>query len=353
LAVLKPWAGAPAGAAVDPLTSAPPPADPLAQAAAPAESPPLAPAGSPPRPPVSAPAASVTPVPTALKITSAPATIQSGETAPLRAAVVDQNGSEMGRLGTWSSSDLNVARIRNGQVEGIAEGRATLTARAGELSSQTTVRVVAVPVASVSVEPDRLELLVGAPAATLRASLTAANGFPLTDRPVAWQSSNMDVATVSPSGRVTPVGPGTATVSATSGGVSGSAQIQVRAPAAAVPPPSAPPANPTPAPPVPDPQVAIADLVRSYAVALQSQDVARVKALYPTMPRQQERDTRDALSAMEDLRVQLTASGVSVNGDQATAIVTGQWLFKGGKLDIRNTYEFERRADGWRIVAIH
>jgi ketosteroid isomerase-like protein len=163
----------------------------------------------------------------------------------------------------------------------------------------------------------------------------------------------MDVATVSPSGRVTPVGPGTATVSATSGGVSGSAQIQVRAPAAAVPPPSAPPANPTPAQPVPDPQVAIADLVRSYAVALQSQDVARVKALYPMMPRQQERDTRDALSAMEDLRVQLTASGVSVNGDQATANVTGQWLFKGGKLDIRNTYEFERRADGWRIVAIH
>jgi serine/threonine-protein kinase len=353
LAVLKPWA--PAGSAVNPADSVTPPAAPPSQpAAGTAESTVAAPPASPPRAPVSAPAASVTPVPTALRITRAPTTLQSGETGPVSATVEDQDGREMNRPVTWASSDVNVARIRNGQVEGLAEGRATLTARAGALSSQTTVQVVAVPVASVAVDPGRLDLLVGGPAAVLRASPTAADGASLTDRLVAWQSSDQNVATVSPTGRVTPVGAGTATISATSGGVSGSAQIQVRAPVAAAPPPSAPAASPTaPAQPVPDPQIAIGDLVRSYAAALESQDLARVRALYPTMPRQQERDTREALSAMENLKVQLAASGISVNGDQATANVTGQWLFKGGKLDIRNTYEFQRRADGWRIVAIH
>jgi hypothetical protein len=55
---------------------------------------------------------------------------------------------------------------------------------------------------------------------------------------------------------------------------------------------------------------------------------------------------------MENLQVRLAASRIIVEGDHATAQITGQWLFKGGRLDIRNTYEFERRSDGWKIVGI-
>jgi hypothetical protein len=152
---------------------------------------------------------------------------------------------------------------------------------------------------------------------------------------------------------VTARGAGTATITATVEGRSGSARIEVRAAAVpTAPPPSAPPPTTTPAPPAPE--VAIGDLVLAYAAALQSKNVSRAKSLYPEMPSQQERELREALGEMEDLRVRLAATNVRVTGDQATAVVTGQWTFRGGRpLNVSNTYEFERRSDTWRIVAIH
>jgi hypothetical protein len=292
-------------------------------------------------------------VATTVRVTSAPATLQVGDTAALRADVLDQANRPMSRPVTWRSNDQRVARVIPGpRLVALAEGQINLTADAGDgVSGATSVRVVAVPVASVTVDPRELELEVGAPAPALRVVMSAANGAPLADRQVAWESSNESVATVSSTGRVTAVAPGVVRITATSGSRSGSAEVRVRAPARTV---TAPPPAESAAPPPPAvaPQVAIAELVQSYAAALESQDVSRVKALYPTMPRQQEGDTRDALGAMENLQVRLAASRIIVEGDHATAQITGQWLFKGGQLDIRNTYEFERRSDGWKIVGI-
>jgi hypothetical protein len=202
------------------------------------------------------------------------------------------------------------------------------------------------------VEPANSGLEIGA-RVNLTAALWGSTGAQLTDRPLDWRSSDDRVAAVSPLGVVTGISAGTAMVTVTSGGVAGTAQVQVRAPAAAAAPPAAPPPNPAPAQPVRDPQVEITDLVRSYASALEARNLLRVKQLYPGMPGQQERDTREALAAMEDLHVRLTASNISVNDERASALVTGVWTYKGGKLDVRNTYQFERLPDGWRIVAIH
>src|SRR5690606_20222283 len=55
----------------------------------------------------------------------------------------------------------------------------------------------------------------------------AANGAVLTGRSTSWSSSSTAVATVSSSGRVTAVAPGTATITARSEGRSGTASVRV------------------------------------------------------------------------------------------------------------------------------
>jgi transposase len=128
----------------------------------------------------------------------------------------------------------------------------------------------------------------------------------------------------------------------------GTAQIGVAVPAAA-PPPAVEPAPPVV---VEDARQAITDVVRAYARALESKDLAQVKVLYPTMSSSLEQRTRDALNAMEDVRVRLAATQVNVNGTTAQAVVTGEWVYRGGRLDVNNRYRLERRPGGWVIVSI-
>ncbi len=82
------------------------------------------------------------------------------------------------------------------------------------------------PVATVTVTPPATTLVPQATQALTAATLDA-SGNPLTGRPVSWSTSAQSVATVSSAGLVTAVGPGSATITATSEGKSGSAAITV------------------------------------------------------------------------------------------------------------------------------
>jgi len=82
------------------------------------------------------------------------------------------------------------------------------------------------PVASVAVDPATASLL-PQQSQPLVATLRDASNQVLTGRSIAWSTDAQAVATVSSSGVVTAVGPGTATVTATSEGRSGLAQITV------------------------------------------------------------------------------------------------------------------------------
>jgi hypothetical protein len=126
----------------------------------------------------------------------------------------------------------------------------------------------------------------------------------------------------------------------------GTAQIAVTAP------PAAPPATQPPPVVEASPQQAITELVQGYAQALQAKDLGRVKALYPAMSPAVERSTRDALAAMEDLRVRLTPTRITVTNGTAEAVVTGEWVYRGGRLPVTNRYALERRAGTWVIVHI-
>jgi uncharacterized protein YjdB len=89
------------------------------------------------------------------------------------------------------------------------------------------------PVATVTVVPAAGTI---APGATLQLEATTkdAAGGTLTDRDIAWSSSDEDVATVSEAGLVSGVADGEATITATSEGKSGSAAVSVLTPVATV-----------------------------------------------------------------------------------------------------------------------
>jgi len=173
----------------------------------------------------------VTVVPVA-SVTVAPAapSVNEGTTVQLTATPKDANGNPLsGRVVTWASSNTAVATVSSsGLVTGKVAGSATITATSEGQSGTATVTVVHVPVASVTVSPASASVQVGG-TIQLTATPRDASGNPLSGRVVTWASSNTAMATVSSSGLVTGVAAGSATITATSEGQSGTSAITVTA----------------------------------------------------------------------------------------------------------------------------
>jgi uncharacterized protein YjdB len=171
----------------------------------------------------------VTAVPVAsVTVSPASSSVTAGQTVQLSATLKDSAGNALtGRVVTWASSATGVATVSaSGLVTGVTAGSATLTATSEGKSGTATVTVTVVPVASVAVTPSSASVQAGQ-TVQLTATPKDANGNALTGRTVAWATSNAAVATVSASGLVTGVVAGTATITATSEGKSGSAAITV------------------------------------------------------------------------------------------------------------------------------
>ena len=181
-------------------------------------------------------AITVTAVPVAtVTVTPASATVNEGQTLQLTATPKDANGNSLtGRVVTWSSNNTTVATVNgNGLVTGRAAGTATITATSEGQSGTAAITVVHVPVASVTVTPASTSVSVGQ-TVQLTATPKDANGSPLTGRVVTWSSSNTSVAGVNGSGLVSGVAAGSATITATSEGQSGTSAITVTPPSASV-----------------------------------------------------------------------------------------------------------------------
>ena len=97
------------------------------------------------------------------------------------------------------------------------------------IATGTPAAAAVAPVAAVSATPGSAVLSVGG-TQQLATTVKDASGNLLTGRAITWGSSNGAVATVSGSGLVTAVAAGTATITATSGTVSGTSAITVTAP---------------------------------------------------------------------------------------------------------------------------
>src|SRR5205814_906461 len=109
---------------------------------------------------------------------------------------------------------------------GVTPGSATITATSEGKSGTSAITVTPVPVASVDVTPPSASVQAGQ-TVQLTATPRDAGGNPLSGRTVTWSSSNTAVATVSNSGLVSGVTPGSATITATSEGKSGASSITV------------------------------------------------------------------------------------------------------------------------------
>ena len=163
-------------------------------------------------------------------VSPATARVFVGATVQLGATPQDSTGNPLsGRTITWTSSNGGVAGVNSsGLVTGVSAGTATITATSGGKSGSAAVTVVAVPVASVSVSPGSASVAVGG-SVPLTATPRDSAGKALSGRAVSWATSNAAVAAVSSSGVVTGVAAGSATITATSEGKSGTAAITVTA----------------------------------------------------------------------------------------------------------------------------
>ena len=167
-----------------------------------------------------------------VEVTPASASLLVGETVQLTATALNAEGEALpGRIATWSTDAPSVASVSsNGLVRAEGQGSATITAtiegKTG--TSSITVTINTVPVASVEVTPATASVSVGT-AVQLTATAKDAAGQPLSGRTFTWSTDAPSIATVSASGLVTGGAEGSATITATSEGRSGTSSVTVTA----------------------------------------------------------------------------------------------------------------------------
>jgi uncharacterized protein YjdB len=162
-----------------------------------------------------------------VEVSPASASLSVGGTQQLVATAKDAAGNTLGgRIVTWSSDNSAATVSASGLVTGAATGTAHVTATCEGKTGSSTITVTIAPVASVSVSPASASVAVGA-TTPLTATPKDASGNALTGRTITWASDNTAAATVNASGVVSGLAAGTAHVTATCEGQSGSSTITV------------------------------------------------------------------------------------------------------------------------------
>lgn len=166
-----------------------------------------------------------------VSVTPSTKTITVNETLTLNASVLPANATN--KTVTWTTSNASSVTVdQNGKIKGIAAGTATITATAGGKSGSCAVTVTSssnpgpsdVAVSSVSVTPSTKSISVNE-TFTLSASVSPDNA---TNKTVTWSTSNASYVTVEQTtGKIKGIAAGTATITATAGGKSGSCAVTV------------------------------------------------------------------------------------------------------------------------------
>ncbi|HEX6815142.1 MAG TPA: Ig-like domain-containing protein [Gemmatimonadaceae bacterium] len=169
-----------------------------------------------------------------VKVTPATDSVAVGNTITLQATVMGPGGQVVsGQRVFWNTGNASVATVTEaGVVTGVAPGTVQIAASAGGSSGIANITVLPPPVASVSVSPP-LDTIVLPGTAQLTATVFDAQHNPLTNRTITWSSNMPNVANVDANGLVTGVAAGSATITASSEGQSGTATIVVQPPVAA------------------------------------------------------------------------------------------------------------------------
>src|SRR2546425_4288579 len=155
---------------------------------------------------------------TAVGFTTTGDTAQIGVTWSVTGGTIDTSSSGKRHFGHYKNANCGGFKVVATSHPGAKTDTANVTVTCG-----------ASPVASVSVAPPSATVPVGQ-TVQLTATPKDANGTPLAGRAVTWSSSNTSVANVDGRGLVTAAAAGSATITATSEGQSGTAAVTVPTP---------------------------------------------------------------------------------------------------------------------------
>lgn len=182
---------------------------------------------------------SVTPaVLSSLTITPANPTVAKGFTQPFTAmgTYTDNSQQNLSQSVIWSSSNSAVATISNaagssGQATTLGEGTTTITAASGDIQASTILTVGAAALASISITPSSPSVPKGTTQQLTATGIYSDNSHQDLTTSVTWASSDTGISDVSNAagsqGDVAAKAVGNATVTATSGTVSGSTVVTV------------------------------------------------------------------------------------------------------------------------------
>lgn len=150
---------------------------------------------------------------TGITLSSTALTVPKGESRMLTAIISPSNATN--QTLTFSSSDAKVAYVNAaGQITGVKNGTAVITAKTNDGSYKATCTVTVVTYAtSVKLDYSSVSLNVGK-TKTLTAKVKPSS---VSNSSVKWTSSNKKVATVNKKGKITAVSAGTAVIKAKSG----------------------------------------------------------------------------------------------------------------------------------------
>lgn len=174
-----------------------------------------------------------------LRVTPDTLTVAAGTTSTLHVDLItDGEASAPGKL-TWTSSDPTVATVSGSNladptVKGLKAGQATLTVSSGELTATATITVTDATLTAIAISPSPATGPAGI-VTQLTASGTFSDGHTadVTEQ-ATWTSNAANTARVEDTtgnkGKVTGVVIGTAKISATAQGITGSVNFTVSAP---------------------------------------------------------------------------------------------------------------------------
>ena len=132
---------------------------------------------------------------------------------------------------TWSSSNASIATISNsagsqGLATGVATGGpVTITATQGAISGTAQLTVTAAVVVSIAVTPANAQIPVGASQQYVATAIFSDGATRDATKSATWTSSNTAIGTISRNGLSKAIGPGSSTISASTGGMMGTTTL--------------------------------------------------------------------------------------------------------------------------------
>lgn len=190
----------------------------------------------------------------AIEVTPAQSTIAPGATRQFVATGTFSDGStqDLTDLVTWSSSELPVATISNtagsrGLATAVADGTTVVTARRGGTSGGTSLTVATPTIVAIEVTPAQPSITAGTGQQFVATGIYSDGSTVDRTKHATWSSSDAAIAIVSNDadveGRAVGLAPGTTTISARDGTLTGSTLLTVTgAPLVAI---DVQPTNPT------------------------------------------------------------------------------------------------------------